>query len=81
MRKTGVLTYLCTYSGSIPTRCQFTGQREEAGLGLYDYSAQWYDPRMRRFLLDWARYHRTQSRAYPALCEEKGDICTVLLKK
>jgi len=31
-------------------RYRFTGQREEAALGLYDYNARWYDPRLGRFV-------------------------------
>ncbi|MEJ5293599.1 MAG: RHS repeat-associated core domain-containing protein, partial [Candidatus Methanosuratincola sp.] len=29
---------------------RFTGQREEAALGLYFYNARWYDPALGRFL-------------------------------
>ncbi|MFZ6021632.1 MAG: RHS repeat-associated core domain-containing protein [Chloroflexota bacterium] len=50
-------------------RYRFTGQREEAALGLYDYNARWYDPYLNRFLspdsivpdpynpIDWDRYN------------------------
>jgi RHS repeat-associated protein len=31
-------------SGTTPTSYRFTGQREEAALGLYDYNVRWYDP-------------------------------------
>ena len=31
-------------SGSTPTNYKYTGQREEAGFGLYLYNARWYDP-------------------------------------
>ncbi len=31
-------------SGTTPTTYRFTGQREEAALGLYFYNARWYDP-------------------------------------
>jgi RHS repeat-associated protein len=43
----GELRY--TY-GEPPTRYRFTGQPEEASLGLYDYGARWYDPRLGRFI-------------------------------
>ncbi|WP_448337222.1 hypothetical protein [Chloroflexus aurantiacus] len=31
-------------SGTTPTSYRFTGQREEAALGRYDYNVRWYDP-------------------------------------
>jgi RHS repeat-associated protein len=37
-------------SGSTPTTHRYTGQREEAGLGLYYYGARWYDPALGRFI-------------------------------
>jgi RHS repeat-associated protein len=37
-------------SGSTPTDFQFTGQRKEAGIGLYDYNARYYDPLIGRFV-------------------------------
>ena len=37
-------------SGTTPTTYRFTGQREEASLGLYDYGARWYDPALGRFI-------------------------------
>jgi RHS repeat-associated protein len=37
-------------SGSTPTDFQFTGQRKEAGFGLYDYNARYYDPLIGRFI-------------------------------
>jgi RHS repeat-associated protein len=37
-------------SGSTPTDFQFTGQRKEAGIGLYDYNARYYDPLLGRFV-------------------------------
>ncbi|MBO9371518.1 MAG: RHS repeat-associated core domain-containing protein [Chloroflexi bacterium] len=36
--------------GVIPTDRRFTGQRQEADLGLYDYRARFYDPTLGRFL-------------------------------
>ncbi len=42
--------YGATRSGSSPTDRQFTGQRNEIGLGLYDYGARMYDPLLARFL-------------------------------
>ena len=35
-----------TRSGMAPTDRRFTGQREEASTGLYDYNARYYDPHM-----------------------------------
>jgi RHS repeat-associated protein len=37
-------------SGATPTDFQFTGQRKEAGIGLYDYHARFYDPLIGRFI-------------------------------
>ena len=37
-------------SGTLPTDRRFTGQREETGLGLYDYVARRYDPLLGRFI-------------------------------
>jgi RHS repeat-associated protein len=37
-------------SGMTPTSVRFTGQREEAALGLYFYNARWYDPVLGHFL-------------------------------
>jgi len=39
-----------TRSGAMPTDYQFTGQRRESGLGLYDYNARYYDPALGRFI-------------------------------
>ncbi len=36
-------------SGSTPTNYKYTGQREEAGFGLYFYNARWYDSLTGRF--------------------------------
>ena len=55
-----------------PTSVRFTGQREEASLGLYAYGARWYDPALGQFLspdmivpaagnaLDYHRYAYTR---------------------
>ncbi len=55
-------------SGSTSTDYRYTGQREEAELGLYFYNARWYDPSLGRFIqpdtivpdpgspMDWDRY-------------------------
>jgi len=37
-------------SGVTPASYQFTGQREEASLGFYDYGARLYAPALGRFL-------------------------------
>jgi RHS repeat-associated protein len=59
-------------SGTTPTSYRFTGQREEASLGLYYYNARWYDPALGHFLspdsivpaagnaLDYHRYAYTR---------------------
>jgi len=39
-----------TRSGTLPTDYQFTGQRWEDGLGLYDYNVRYYDPLIGRFI-------------------------------
>lgn len=36
--------------GSTPTTSRYTGQREEASLGIYYYGARWYDPALGRFI-------------------------------
>ncbi len=37
-------------SGAMATDRQYTGQRREIGLGLYDYNARYYDPYLNRFI-------------------------------
>ena len=37
-------------SGTTPTTFKFTGQRQEASIGLYFYGARWYDPALGRFV-------------------------------
>jgi RHS repeat-associated protein len=37
-------------SGASPTDFTFTGQRNEAGFGLMDYNARYYNPRLGRFV-------------------------------
>jgi RHS repeat-associated protein len=37
-------------SGALPTDYRFTGQRFEAGLGIYVMGVRWYDPYINRFL-------------------------------
>jgi len=39
-----------TRSGTIATDRRYTGQRQEIGLGLYDYNARYYDPYLSRFI-------------------------------
>ena len=34
---------------SLPTDRRYTGQIEEAGIGLYFFNARWYDPALSRF--------------------------------
>ena len=34
----------------VATPYRFTGQRQEADIGLYYYKARWYDPQLRRFI-------------------------------
>jgi RHS repeat-associated protein len=36
-------------SGTTPSKYRYTGQREEASLGLYFYNARWFDPVLGRF--------------------------------
>jgi RHS repeat-associated protein len=36
-------------TGTTPTDYQFTGQRNESGIGLYYYNARWYDASLGRF--------------------------------
>jgi len=58
VRSTGLVTTELRYKawgenrysyGTTPTTYRFTGQREEATIGLYFYSARWYDPALGRF--------------------------------
>jgi RHS repeat-associated protein len=37
-------------AGTLPTDFGFTGQRNDATIGLYDYHARWYDPFIGRFI-------------------------------
>ncbi len=39
-----------TRSGTLATDRRYTGQRQEIGLGLYDYNARYYDPYLSRFI-------------------------------
>ena len=49
-RASGTLPYGATRSGGVPTDYQFTGQRLDAGTGLYYYGARYYDPVTGRFI-------------------------------
>ena len=37
-------------NGTLPTDYLYTGQRQEAAIGLYYYVARWYDPAIGRFI-------------------------------
>jgi RHS repeat-associated protein len=75
-------------SGTTPTTYRFTGQREEAALGLYFYNARWYDPALGRFLspdalvpeagnaLDYHRY--AYVRFNPLKYEDESGHCATL---
>ncbi|WP_297640226.1 RHS repeat-associated core domain-containing protein [Caldilinea sp.] len=60
-------------SGTTPTSYRFTGQREEAALGLYYYNARWYDPALGHFLSPDSDCSRArQCAGLPSLC-----VCAV----
>jgi len=75
-------------SGTTPTSVRFTGQREEAALGLYFYNARWYDPALGHFLspdalvpetgnaLDYHRY--AYVRFNPLKYEDESGHCATL---
>ncbi len=75
-------------SGTTPTSYRFTGQREEAALGLYFYNARWYDPVLGHFLspdtivpeagnaLDYHRY--AYVRFNPLKYEDESGHCATL---
>jgi RHS repeat-associated protein len=75
-------------SGTTPTSYRFTGQREEAALGLYFYNARWYDPALGHFLspdtvvpdpgnaLDYHRY--AYVRFNPLKYEDGSGHCATL---
>jgi RHS repeat-associated protein len=75
-------------SGTTPTSVRFTGQREEAALGLYFYNARWYDPALGHFLspdtvvpdpgnaLDYHRY--AYVRFNPLKYEDGSGPCATL---
>jgi RHS repeat-associated protein len=75
-------------SGTTPTSVRFTGQREEAALGLYYYNARWYDPALGHFLspdtlvpeagnaLDYHRY--AYVRFNPLKYEDGSGHCATL---
>jgi RHS repeat-associated protein len=75
-------------SGVTPTTYRFTGQREEAALGLYYYNARWYDPALGHFLspdsivpeagnaLDYHRY--AYVRFNPLKYEDGSGHCATL---
>ena len=62
MRRDGVVQYLHTdhlgstsltttnSSGTLLTDFGFNSQRDERGIGLYDYHARFYDPALGRFI-------------------------------
>ena len=75
-------------SGTTPTSYRFTGQREEAALGLYFYNTRWYDPALGQFLspdtlvpeagnaLDYHRY--AYVRFNPLKYEDESGHCATL---
>ncbi len=75
-------------SGTTPTSVRFTGQREEAALGLYYYNARWHDPALGHFLspdaivpepgnaLDYHRY--AYVRFNPLKYEDESGHCATL---
>jgi RHS repeat-associated protein len=59
-------------SGTTPTSVRFTGQREEAALGLYFYNARWYDPALGHFLSPDSIAPEAGNARLPSLC-----VCAV----
>ncbi|MFZ5919191.1 MAG: RHS repeat-associated core domain-containing protein [Chloroflexota bacterium] len=58
-------------AGELPTDFHFTGQRNDATIGLYDYHARWYDPTTGRFL---TRDPVLGVASLPRLSVQDGDL-------
>ena len=73
-------------AGATPMDYRYTGQREEAGLGLYYYRARWYDPGLGRFVQadtiragtgpnSWDRYAYVSSNPL-RYADPSGHVCS-----